>query len=234
MAVISDYNSLATTVQQFLNRNDPDTVDMIGHFICVAEQNIYRDLRVPTMEAKTTMQVGFNELDDNIYNTVAVPGNYLETRVVSLPDYNIVVRPVAYAELVRKKNPIGGLPSIYTRDANSLHFNQVPDDTMVDVTFHYYRAFANLSPDNIADVEDPRPFLRVTSDAWLYGALVEAAAYLGDSRAKQWLGRYQGSVQSLQKSADELELSGTPLQVSISSDDFYYGPSDSRSGQSYV
>lgn len=232
MAVITDYNSLANMVLGMLNRNDPDTIATVDHFIAVSEQNIYRDLRVPTMEVKSEVEIGFD--GTNTITSVGVPGNYLETRVVSIPDQNITIRPMAYAELVRKKDyRIPCFPTAFARDANQFHFDRVPAE-LTTVVFHYYRAFANLAPDNVQNAEDPRPFLTVTSDAWLYGALVEAAVYLGDNRMDFYLSRYNGAVKSLQTSADMLELSGAPLQVSISSDDFYYGPASAPNGLVYV
>lgn len=217
---INDYNSLAQQVQLYLNRNDPATLSQIGQFIAVGEQNVYRDLRVPTMEARIKVTVGYDDNAEVSYNSFAVPNNYLETRLVSIPDQSIVCRPTDTAGFVRRQSRIAGFPEVYTREANSFVFNRIPA-SLIEVDFHYYRTFANIAPDNEVNAEDPRPLLTVCSDAFLYGALAEASTYLGDDRLEYFLNRYNGAIQSLQKSADDLELSGAPLQVSISSDDYY-------------
>jgi hypothetical protein len=60
----------------------------------------------------------------------------------------------------------------------------------------------------VAD-EDTTPILTIAPGAYLYGALVEAEAFImNDSRIPLWESRFQDTIESLQILADDSELSG--------------------------
>lgn len=224
MAIVNDYNTLAQQIQKYLNRNDTATVNQIPMFIAIAETNVYRDLLVPTMEARALYKIGLIDVSDaqdgsemELVDKIRVPHNFLTLRSMTIPDHNQVVRPKAWTEFTREKATESAITDSYARDGDTFFFDPVPD-TEVELQMLYYRSFDDLSPANTIDDNDPRPFLTVTYDAWLYGALVEAATYLGDERLNFFMQRYEAAIATLSNSATELELSGGPLIVSIDSD----------------
>ena len=206
---ITDYNSLAETVKLYLNRSDPTTVSLIPQFITIAEQNIYRDLRTPKQEARVEYLIG-----DGV-KRIEVPQNYLQTINISMIDNNIIIRPVAYTYFTPVHDDIAGFPTIYTRHKDSFLFDRIPE-VPTTIELLYYRSFEKLDPGNATGNLDPRPFLEVTSDAWLYAALVAAATFNEDSRISTWLQLYSGSIATLTQNSKDLELSGAPLVCSVS------------------
>jgi len=208
---ITDYNTLAQKVGEYLNRTDTATLSQIPLYIAVAESNIYRDLRVPTMEARATYVIG----DDT--DSIRVPHNFLSLRSITIPEQNQVVRPKAWSEFTRERCVVPGTPEVYARDGDTFFFNPVPAAN-TEIQVLYYRVFDDLDPSNVVDDNDPRPFLSVSYDAWLYGALAEGATFLGDDRLSFFLQRYEGAIQSMNASASDLEMSGAMLEVSINSD----------------
>lgn len=225
MREINDYNSLADKVAKYLNRTDAATLDQLQMFINVGESNVYRDVRIPTMEGRALYTIGtITQLDQDgitevqvVVDSIRVPHNFLTLRSITAPDHNAVIRPKAWTEFTREKDPSNAMPDVYARQGDTLFFNRIPN-TPIQIEVLYYRTFNDLNPGNVTGDNDPRPFLQVAYDAFLYGALAEAATYLGDDRLNYFLQRYEGAVTSLNDSAQALELSGGMLEVSINSD----------------
>jgi len=84
MTGIVDYKTLKEQILIFLNRTDKVTVDQVPYFIDLAEKQVYRDIRVPTMEMVAHISIG-NDIDSFV-----IPPNYLETRSMTVMRYNQV------------------------------------------------------------------------------------------------------------------------------------------------
>ena len=190
------YAELKTTIADWLNRSDLDSV--IPTFISLAEAELERKLRMREMEAQTTLAVSASPVE--------LPADFLQFRVVVLDTGSRrvqldVLSAEQFADFAAAHNP-SGTPCVVAVIGNALHLAPAPD-AEYNLEMVYYRKLARLSDQNPSNW-----LLESHPDAYLYGALQHSAPFLrDDDRLPVWAAKFANVVREL-GGADERALFG--------------------------
>lgn len=196
---LSTYSDLCTSVANWLNRSDLTTI--IPDLVVLGEKRVFRKLRIREMETA---------LAGTITNGVlAVPADYLE-----LKSARIVATPVsklkrASLDQLYEKYPNRssvGRPEWIAREGANFVFGPSADGNY-DVAGIYYAKPASIqSAVNAVFTACP--------DAYLFGALCEAAPYLkDDDRVQLWEAKLQSVIDDANGEARTEDASGGGLTV---------------------
>ena len=195
---ISTYAELQTAIADWLNRDDITAV--IPNFISLAEARIQRELRHRNQEKRA--EAPLNERYE------ILPPDFLEIRRITLADGS-QLRPISSDEMAQMRannSNQSGKPCYYYMTANELEFYPTPDDTYT-MTMLYYAKLDSLSDANTATwllIQHP--------DVYLYGALVDAAAYLFDEpKIQLWTGMFKQAIGELNIESKRSQFSGGAL-----------------------
>lgn len=202
---ITTYDELKASIANWLNRDDLATV--IPDFISAAEADMNRQIRHWRMEKRSTATI------DTRYS--ALPGGYLEAIRFHL---DVDERPV---ELVssfglqqsRQRNmDTAGKPRNYALVGGQIEVWPTPDAAYTG-ELYYVEKIDALSGSNTSNW-----LLTHHPDAYLYGALVHSAPYLGeDARAQTWAALYQNAITAINAESQKAKSSGSGLRMQISS-----------------
>lgn len=183
---LSSYAGLQDAVADYLVRTDMTA--RIPGFIQLAEAQIARDLRRTTVRATTSI----------FGATVTLPDTVAElrsARLVTSSSYKDLplanVSPEILAE-ERARRPATGRPTHFTIAGHEMQL--VPAcDAAYTMEYSYFIKLvplSNANPSNSVLVEAP--------DAYLFGALKEAAVFLeDDERVALWEAKYNNAIASL-------------------------------------
>lgn len=171
---IGSYSELKTAIASFLARDD--LTDQIPNFIQLAESRLSRELETREQEKRSTATLTSGD------EYIALPSDFREIREVKLN--TSPVRVLSY------HSPVGldtsyastgsGIPQGYSIVGQEMKIRPIPDSAYT-MEIVYVGSLASIS-----DSVTPTLFLR-SADAYLYGALAEAYAYLLDEqRAAQY------------------------------------------------
>jgi len=199
---LSNYTELKAAIADWLDRSD--LTARIPDFIRLAELRIYRELRIPPMEAVVTVSSSNNKIE--------LPSNYLEMKsVIMQGNPNKRLRRVAYRD--QKLDNTTGLPSTYARIATNLQVHPTPDSSKTYELYYY----ADLG--FIEDETDGQNwFTENAPDLILYGALMEAVPYIKDEeKVNLWRAAFTESMSKVQRLADKAEYSGSGIRVETTS-----------------
>lgn len=201
----STFADLQTSVANFLKRSD--LTSAIPDFITLAEAKFNRNLRLRWMEAQetiTTNQISF-----------PFPDNYLEMRSLDLPaalnsstgaSRSVSLRYVTPEVMTIKYSGWQGPPRFYTEISNQIQAGPEPDGTYTYLC-SYFRTLTPLA-------SGTNLLWQFYPDAYLYGALLEAAPYLKDDTAlARWQGLYQQTMKEVADSDDRAQASGSALSM---------------------
>ena len=192
-----NYTELKASVADFLNRQDLTAV--IPTFITLAEADLNRNVRHRSMLARSTasLDTQFTEL----------PEDFLEAKNIQLNSSPVIsLRYVTqeHADLVRAQYATG-TPKYYTIVGDTIEVVPVPDSEQT-IELVYYRRIPQL------DVYATNWLSETYPDAYLYGALLQAAPYLkDDERIGVWGSLYSKVLTDLNFSSDRAEVSGSAL-----------------------
>lgn len=211
---IPDYTTLQELVQEFLNRTDQGTIDMIPLFINTAEKSLFRNFRIPAMEITQQFVWGdvavFNQAEDG---WIYIPSDYLEMR--DMWDSKGIINRVPYSELLDRKvanNSTDNSDSeehIYARSANRWHFHPIPAKEEL-ITLVYYQDPAELSTTTETTV-----LLDLAPDAILYMSVAEGHKFLmEEDKAEYWEKKAIERIDQIELQAQEAEYSGGVMQIS--------------------
>jgi len=195
------YNSLLEQIENYLDRNDQDTIDQIPNFISQAEQRICRESKNIGLEVYVTSTFTPTQ---SVYPK---PGRW--RRTIS---FNYGTGPVG---LENKRNQIQLRSYEFVR-------NYWPNSTETGAPLYYcdygYTNFlVSPTPDlaypfELAYLELPQPLSFIVQTNWLtnyapdillYGALLESAPYLKtDERIPVWQKYYDRALNSLNHQDD--------------------------------
>lgn len=184
---ISTYSDLKTAIANWLNRSD--LTALIPDFITLFEQKANKDIRARPMVVRATASIG------NEYETL--PSDYVE-----MINFSLLTSPPADLEFVSASNwiqttlpqQLGGnaQPVFFTIVGNQLRFAPIPAGSY-NAEMQYYAEIPALSDSNTTNW-----LLTLAPDAYLYGSLLEAAAYLrNDPRLQIWATGYDASVRRI-------------------------------------
>lgn len=188
---ISTYTELKSAVADWLNRDDLAAV--VPTFIALAETSMERALRTRKMLVRANATI------DTQYS--AVPSDFLEIRSMKITSSS-PIQPM-YAQTIEAmddldaKNPGTGKPVYFCVVGNQIRVHPAPSGNYT-AELAYYSTINKLSASVASNW-----ILASHPDAYLYGALLQAAPYLkDDERAGVWTGLYVAAIEAI-KTADE-------------------------------
>jgi len=199
---LDTYSNIKASIADYLDRSDLTT--QIADFMTLAENRIYRDLRVRAMETA---------LSDTISSgTIAVPAGYLEAKYFYLDGSPI--QPLQRKDLsfIYENYPTrssDAKPVFYAREGANFIFGPFPNSDYTVKGIFYKKLAALAATTNETNfITDDIPA------ALLFGSLVEAEPFLqNDERLPVWQSRYAEVIRQAQADDDDEALSGSPLAV---------------------
>ena len=201
---ITTYDELKDAVADFLNRDDLSTT--VETFISLAEADIQRRVRHWRQEKRS------NAVIDTQYS--AIPSDFLE-----IIRFHISTTPITPVELISqsemmdmrsKGGSAAGTPKNYAITAGEIEVYPNPDASY-NAELYYYSKVPALSTTTTTNW-----LLTYHSDAYLYGALLHSAPYLGeDARAQVWATLYQAAIESVNAEGDKAKSGGSGRRMRI-------------------
>lgn len=200
---IASYSELKTAIGTWLHRSDLSTI--AADLVTLAENRIYRDLRIRAMETALNSTISSG--------VVAVPAGYVELKHAYIDGTPVTRLTRKTAEWVYSKystRSADAKPLFIAREAENFIFGPYPDSGYT-VKGIYYKRLTALSDSNTTNW-----FTANASDLLLWAALVEAEPYLiNDNRVVLWEAKYQAAKARIQAEDDNEEVSGSPLSVTV-------------------
>ena len=200
---INTYTNLQTAIANFLARSD--LTAQIPDFITMAEARMSRELETRSQEKRVQAStVGGNEY-------LALPTDLREVREVKLNTSPLTVlsyySPVALDEKFASGGQ--GKPLGYSIIGDEIKLRPIPDTTYT-VEIVYIGTIEALSTTN-----QTNNVLTRSPDAYLYGALAEAYAYLLDEqRAAQYMQRFNLAIDEIRRDEQRAHYGTGSLQMS--------------------
>lgn len=195
---IPDLPTLVQKVGDWLNRED--LANQIPDFIQLAEVRLNRELRWRKMIVRDTVAVD-EEYED-------LPPGFLEVKSIRFntkpPTFPTLLLP-QQMERERARGYGSGAPRHYAIVGNQLLFDRVPSGQEMELaTYVEIPSLTEDQPVNQLLVEHP--------DLYLFGALLEAEAYLKhDPRLEVWAARFGQALAAVHRADKQAERSAGPL-----------------------
>lgn len=175
---ITTYAELQTAITSWLRRADMAAI--VPDLISVAEDRIYRNLRVRTMEETLSSTIASG--------VISVPSDYVDLKhayISSTSPYQWLERKSAewIYRNYRYREQDTGIPRFIAREGTNFIFGPYPASTYTVGGIYYKR----LDPVSTAvnDIFTSHPGL------WLFGALSESAPYIhNDNRLPMWEAKF--------------------------------------------
>lgn len=203
MANITSWGTLKTEVANAINRSD--LTSDVPFFIQLAEQRIYRELRVRQMETALSSAISSG--------VIAVPSGYREMKFAYINSTPIQSLARKDAEWIYYNYPTRSsdrTPKYFAREAGNFIFGPYPDSTYT-VKGVYYKQLDLLSDSNTSNW-----LITDAPDLIYFGALAEAAAWMDDGEAvAKWEPKFARAKAMVQRQDEQEEFSGSPLQMSV-------------------
>ena len=194
---IPDRDTLISAVQDWLDRDD--LAAKVPTFIQMAEAEFNRELRCPEMEATVTFSATGED--------TPLPSDFQAMRSIYIegsPD--LPLKGMSPAALRQEYDGTADTPTAYALVSGGIRLAP-PPSTPVLLTMDYFGSLDPLSvyaPSNWLLEKHP--------DAYLYGALFNAEAYLDNSvRASQWKSLLDNVVDRINKTARNNRYGAGPL-----------------------
>jgi hypothetical protein len=194
---LNTYTALCAAVEAWLARSD--LTAQVPDFVTLAEAKLNRTIRTRQMEQRSTATAA---------EYLALPTNFLELRNIKTtgtPAYTLEQR--APFEMDALDDGTSGRPSRYCLLANQIRLAPVPDSTYT-LEIDYWEALPPLSSNSTNWLLDLAP------DVYLYGALLEASAFMqDDARVPLWMDAYTRTINQLHTADRRARWSGSPMAV---------------------
>lgn len=203
---ITNYTNLKSTISDFLNRDDLDSV--IPTFIQLAEAQMNRDIRHWEMETRVSGQQSQGD------QFMQLPADWNETlRLILTGSGTSVVEFISLSGMAdrrAKSEDEAGTPRFYTHVRGEFELYPTPDED-TDFELLYYAKIPALSDSNTTNW-----LLEYAPDVYLYGALSHSAPFLGeDGRLAVWAQMYSAGVQNLNNQSERVKNSGSGIRLNI-------------------
>lgn len=203
---ITSYSELQTVIADFLDRDDQTT--RIQTFIDLAEATMDRQLRHWRMERRS------NAVVDTQYT--ALPSDFLEpVRFVLQVDPPHAVELIGQGEIISRRQSTGdtiGKPQFYAVTDGTIELFPTPD-AQYTLEMVYYSSIDKLSGSNASNW-----VLQHHPDAYLYGALIHSAPFLGeDARMQTWAALFQSSIDAINVENERAKSGGSGRRLKIRS-----------------
>jgi len=198
---ITNFTTISAAIADYLDRSD--LTSQVTDFITLAENRIYRDLRVKAMETALSATTSSG--------VIAVPSGYIEMKYAYLntaPTTPLQRKDLSYIYENYPTRSADAKPTFYAREASNFIFGPFPNSDYA-VKGVYYKKLTALSGSNLTNfITDDIP------GALLFGALVEAEPFIqNDERLPVWETKYNQIISQAQAQDDDEALSGSPLAV---------------------
>jgi len=194
-----DYDTLGSTVGDYLDRSDLDAI--IPTFIELAEAKFRRSLRHWRMEKRATADTIAGE------RQVSLPTDFVEMRSLKRNSSPVVVLEILPPQVINSYAESQGSPNYFSVVGDELHLDPVPD-AVYELEMYYY-AFSALSDTNTTNW-----LLTYYPDIYIYGTLLEAEAYLmNDPRLPIWKQAFDEALKQLNTEANKVRYAGAPLTI---------------------
>ena len=197
---ITTYAELKTAVANWLHRDDLTAI--IPDLITVAENRIFREVRIRVMESTFTGTIASG--------VIAVPADYLELKFAYINASPTSQLQRASASQIYAKYPFrtaASKPTMIGREGTNFIFGAYPDSAYT-VSGIYYAA-----PTGIAT--SANALFLANPDLYLFGALAEAAPFVADDpKVQLWEAKYASVKQQLSFQDDQEYGSGGGMTVS--------------------
>jgi hypothetical protein len=188
---------LQAAVEAWLAR--ADLTAQVPDFITLAEAKLNRSLRTRQMEQRSTATAT---------EYMVLPTLFLEMRNIKTtgsPVYTLEQR--APFEMDALDDGTTGRPSRYAIIANQIRLSPVPDTTYT-LEIDYWESIPPLASNATNWLLESAP------DIYLYGALLEASAFMqDDARIPLWMDAYTRTINQLQTADRRARWSGSPMAV---------------------
>lgn len=200
---ISTYGDLKAAVANWLNRKDLTT--RIPDFIALAELQIFRELRIPEMEATAALVVASDY-------SITLPTRFVETinlRETGKHTLGVIERGTMLDYIALR--PETRDPVHYARDGSTLLI--WPFNVGKTMQLKYYQTFAG----QLINEDDTHSVLTAAADVYLFGALAKAQPYLSRTELEQlpiWVTEYRSNIDALHDQRDNAAFAGGPAEVS--------------------
>jgi hypothetical protein len=197
---ISTYAELKTAIGNWLAKDNLSSV--IPDFITLAESRINRQLRTLEMQTAVNLTVSTQR--------VSAPSDELEAiRIYIDGDPKKVVQYVSPEYFFsRYAASMTGQPDMFTREGGQYVFGPSPDTTYTGKLLYVQKVPA------LGDSNATNWLLTANPDVYLYGALIEAKAYLmDDARIPIWAQAFDSAINDLNDQSKQKAVSGSELQV---------------------
>ena len=203
---LTTWTELKASVADWLNRTDLTTA-IADDFIPLAEAEIKR--RVRRMTESTTIYISAANLTGP--TDLAEPISLrLDTGSPSEDIRRKLCSPAMLAEVRARVADVQGRPTHYAFYDEQLQFAPEPDQSYDGILVYYQQITALGSGTASNTVLDQAP------DAYLYGALVQAAKYLEhDERAPVWQERFDAAIDQLNAVAERESYAGSVTDVRL-------------------
>lgn len=203
---ITTYSELQTVIADFLDRDDQTT--RIQTFIDLAEAAMDRQVRHWRMERRSIA------LADTQYT--AFPNDFLEpVRFVLKANPPSAVELIGQGEMMDRRlasADTAGKPRYYAITDGTIELFPTPD-TGYDLEMTYYAAIPKLSASTATNW-----VLQYHPDAYLYGALIHSAPFLGeDARIQTWAALFQSSIDAINIENERAKTGGSGRRLTIRS-----------------
>lgn len=198
---ISTYAELQTAIANWLPR--ADLTSRIPEFVTLCESKLNRTLRCRQMEQRATSAAT---------EYLALPADFLELRNIQLNTTPKTALRLASPEYMDEwMSDSSGKPRYYSVLANQIQLAPVPDGTYT-IEIDYYESIPPLASNSTNWLLTSHP------DIYLYGSLLESAAFLsGSAEINVWQSAFQQCLGQLQSSDRRSKWSGSSMAVRSSS-----------------
>ena len=199
---ISTYTELKTAVANFLARDDLPS--QIPNFIHLAESRMSRELETRDQEKRATATLTSGD------EYIALPTDLREVRSITLAtDPKTVLTYYSPTSLDSTFPSNGsGKPLGFSIVGGEMKLRPIPDSSYT-AEIIYVGGLSSLSDSNLTNV-----VLTRHPDAYLYGALAEAYAYLLDeTRAAQYMQRFNTAINEIKVDEQRAHYGTGSLQI---------------------
>ena len=199
---LNSYDLLKTAVANWLERSD--LTDRVPEFITLAESRIARRLRIRSMESRDT---SITTVAGTEYYTL--PTDFLEARNVQLnldPIRVLKYRTPQQLDREYSSNSTGE-PCVFSIIGTEIQLRPIPESATV-LEIAYFGKLPALSASNTTNW-----FTTNAPDLILYGALLEASAFLvDDARVPGWKALFDQSIAEWNQADEKGRYSGSHLE----------------------
>lgn len=201
MLNLANYGELKTAVESYTHRED--LTDDIPTFISLAQARINRDLDILEMVERTTQSVSTR------FVTLPTDTRKLLDVQIEISGGRKSLMPMSAAQMnTEHTDLITGEPNNYCIRGDELELQPAPGQAYTLELLYLYR-FAAFSAD-----ADTNWLLTTHPNVYLYASMMEALIFIqGDERLKMFSTLYQTEIDALNEQAEEMALSGGPLQI---------------------